>query len=379
MRLTEADGKALLRRHGIAVPRGAVLEPGRTPPDGLADLGEAIVKAQLLEGGRARRGLVRRASAATLDEARAAIARLAGPVPILVEEAVEIERELYLALRVDGTRQTQEVLFSADGGVEIEQNPELRRIAVRAGAPDVAEAVHAAIRDALPAPLAARVARLAARLARVARDEDLSLLEINPLAVTRAGLLACDAKLVRDDAAADRHDAEATAMSAALEDAALSPLERGARSQGFTLVEMPGDVALVSAGAGLGMLLVDLLADHGLRAACFMDNLNGGPADTTEARLAAAFEIAARPGVKAILFYTTLASRPLSERIEGLLGFLARRPAPKPLFVGFAAAPSATRGFDVAAATERLRQAGIAALEEDPRSLVRKAAEALGS
>jgi succinyl-CoA synthetase beta subunit len=377
MRLTEAEGKALLRRHGIAVPRGAVLAPDEALPPPLAALPSLVAKAQLLEGGRGKRGLVRRASPDTLADARHAIAGIAGAVPVLVEEAVTIERELYLALRVDGTAQRQELLFAPEGGVEIEQAADLRRIALEPEEADAPEQVYAAIRDALPLPLAARVARLAARLARIARDEDLALLEINPLAVTRGGLVACDAKLVRDEVAEARHDAEATAMSAALETASLTPVERGAREAGFTLVEMPGDVALVSAGAGLGMFLVDLIADHGLRAACFMDNRHGGPADTTEARLVAAFELAARPEVKAILFYTTLASRPLSDRIDGLLAFLARQPAPKPLFVGFAAAPSATRGFDVAAATARLRAAGIAALEEDPLTLVRAMAEAV--
>jgi succinyl-CoA synthetase beta subunit len=374
MRLTEADGKALLRRHGIAVPRGVVLAAGDPAPD----LGARVVaKAQVLEGGRGKRGLVRVVDREALDEARAAIAGIAGDVPVMVEQAVAMEREFYLALRVDGTRQTQELLFSAEGGVEIENAAAPRRIAVQADAPDAAETIFAAIRDDLPPQLAARVARLAARLARIARDEDLSLLEINPLAVTKAGLLACDAKLIRDDVAGHRHDAEATAASAALEDAALTPLERRARRDGYALVEMPGDIALVSAGAGLGMFLIDLLADNGLRAACFMDNIHGGPADTTEARLTAAFEIASRPEVKGILFYTTLASRPLSDRIDGLLAFLAKQPAPKPLFVGFAAAPSATRGFDVEAATERLRAAGITALHDDPLMLVRAAAEAL--
>ena len=375
MRLTEADGKALLRRHGIAVPRGVVLAAGDPAP--ALDGDRVVVKAQVLEGGRGKRGLVRVVPPGALAEARAAIAAIAGAVPVLVEDAVAIERELYLALRVDGTRQTQEVLFSAEGGVGIEQSGTLRRIAVDAEAPDAAEHIHAAIRDDVPPQLAARVGRLAARLARIARDEDLALLEINPLAVTKGGLLACDAKLVRDDVAFFRHDAEATATSAALEEAALTPLERRARAQGFALVEMPGDIALVSAGAGLGMFLMDLLADAGLRAACFMDNIHGGPADTTEARLAASFEIAARPEVKGILFYTTLASRPLSDRIDGLLAFLSRHPAPKPLFVGFAAAPSATRGFDVEAATQRLRDAGIAELHDDPLTLVRAAAEAL--
>ncbi len=374
MRLTEADGKALLRRHGIAVPRGVLLAAGDPDPD-FGD--RVVVKAQVLEGGRGKRGLVRVVGRGEVAGARAAIAAIAGRVPLLVEEAVAIAREVYLALRVDGTRQTQELLFSANGGVEIEAAGPLRRVPVQAAAPDMAEEIFAAIREDLPPQLAARVARLAVRLARIARDEDLSLLEINPLAVSKAGLIACDAKLIRDDVAGHRHDAEATAPSAALEDAALTPLERRARAQGFALVEMPGDIALVSAGAGLGMFLMDLLADAGLRAACFMDNLHGGLADTTEARLTAAFEIAARPEVKGILFYTTLASRPLSDRIEGLLTFLARRPAPKPLFVGFAAAPSATRGFDVEAATERLRKAGIAALHDDPLTLVSAAAEAL--
>ncbi len=375
MRLTEADGKALLRRHGIAVPRGVLLAPGAPPPAEIAPWPEAWLKAQVLEGGRGKRGLVRRVTPETLEAACAAIAASAGPVALLLEESVAIERELYLALRVDGTRQTQELLFAAEGGMEIEQAGPLRRIPVEADAPDAAERIHAAIADELPPQVAARVARLAAKLARVAVAEDLALLEINPLAVTPAGLVACDAKLIRDAVAAGRHDTPA--MSAALEEAALTPLERRARADGYALVEMPGDVALVSAGAGLGMFLMDLLADHGLRAACFMDNIHGGPPDTTEARLTAAFEIAARPGVKAILFYTTLASRPLADRIEALLGFLARRPAPKPLFVGFAAAPSAARGFDLAAARDRLRAAGIATLHDDPRMLVRAAAEAV--
>jgi succinyl-CoA synthetase beta subunit len=374
MRLTEADGKALLARHGIAAPRGVVLEADAPAPD-FAGWHGLVVKAQVLEGGRGKRGLVRLATPETLAEARQAIAAIAGPVAVLVEEQVAIERELYLALRVDGTRQTQELLFCAEGGVEIETSPALRRIAIDADSPDAAETIYAAIRDDLLPQLAARVARLAHRLARIAQVEDLALLEINPLAVTRGGLLACDAKMLRDDVANHRH--EAAAMSAALEHAALTPLEQRARQSGFALVEMPGDIALVSAGAGLGMFLMDLLADAGLRAACFMDNLHGGPADTTEARLTAAFELAARPEVKGILFYTTLASRPLSDRIDGLLAFLAKQPAPKPLFVGFAAAPSATRGFDVAAATVKLRAAGIAALEDDPRALVRAAAEAL--
>ncbi|MXP65322.1 hypothetical protein E0493_18400 [Roseomonas sp. M0104] len=377
MRLTEMDGKALLRRHGVAVPRGVALPADGAVPAEARDWPGLVLKAQVLEGGRGRRGLVRRAAPDEVAALRAAMAAQAGAVPFLLEEAVEITRELYLALRVDGTRQAIECLFSARGGVEVEQAAAPLRLPVDPDDPFAAEALFPALRDVLPAELAARVARLVPRLARLLRAEDLELLELNPLAVTPAGLVACDAKLVRDDAALPRHDTPAD--SAALEAAALSPLERQARQRGFALVEMPGDVALVSAGAGLGMQLMDLLGDHGLRAACFMDNLRGGPAETTEARLEAAFAIAARPEVKAILFYTTLASRPLRDRVEALLAFLARHPPPRPLYAGFAAGHAATRGFDAAAARDQLRAAGVAALHEDPLALIRAMARDLAA
>ncbi|WP_424137837.1 ATP-grasp domain-containing protein [Roseomonas chloroacetimidivorans] len=374
MRLIEAEGKALLARHGIAVPRGVMLPDGDFPADAVAWDG-MVIKAQVLEGGRGRRGLVRRVSLADAAEARAAMRSILGPahegVGFLLEEALAPVREVFLALRVDGTRQGIELLFSASGGVAVEEGDAPVRLVLDPVDSGLAERVHAALRLVLPPALSARVAREAVRLLRVMESEDLTLLEINPLAELEGGrLMALDAKMVRDDAAASRHEAAATRASAALEFASLSLLERRAQSAGFTLVEMPGDVALVSAGAGLGMFLTDLLADHGLSAASFMDNAQGGPVETTEVRLEAAFDLAERPGVKAILFYATLASRPVGERIETLLSFLARRPAPRPLYVGFAAAPSASRGFD-AAAGERLRAAGVAMLHDDPLTLVK--------
>jgi succinyl-CoA synthetase beta subunit len=375
MRLTEMEGKALLRRHGIAVPRGIVLGASDPVPTGFG--ADVVLKAQILEGGRGKRGLVRRVAAGEVEALRREMVAEVGEVFFLLEETVRIERELYLALRVDGTAQRIECLFSIDGGVEIEDAAAPLRWPVDPDDPFAAEAAFAAVGGILPPDLAARVARLVPRLGRILRDEDLELLELNPLAVTPAGLVACDAKLVRDGAALARHDT--APASAALEDAALTPLERQARQRGFALVEMPGDVALVSAGAGLGMQLMDLLADHGLCAASFMDNLQGGPADTTEARLEAAFAIAARPEVRAILFYTTLASRPLAERMETLLGFLARNPPPRPLYLGFVAAHAAARGFDAEAARGQLRAAGVAALREDPLELVRALAADLGA
>lgn len=376
MRLAEHDGKAVLRRHGVPVPAGALL--AGAPEAGAA----GVLKAQVLEGGRGRRGLVRRVAAGEAQAAAAAIrAALGDPAaPLLLEEAVGIAREIYLALRVDGTAQAIELLVNPAGGVAVEEaGAGLIRYRLDPEAPGALEDVHAALREGgLPPATAPRLARLALRLARILVAEDLELLEINPLAVLEDGrLMACDAKLVRDDAAAlIRH--EAPELSAALEDAALTPLERRARDQGFQMVELPGGtVAQITAGAGLGMLMLDLLADAGCPSACFMDNANGGPAETMPERLALAFELARRPEIRAVMFFTTLASRGLKARVEALAAALRANPPTKPFFCGIAAAHAALRGYSMEQARAELAAVGVAALHDNPHDLVRAVAAAV--
>jgi succinyl-CoA synthetase beta subunit len=380
MRLAEIDGKALLRRHGLSVPRGVLIGAGEDAPAEARQWLGHVLKAQLLEGGRGKRGLVRRlADLSELAGARARIAAALGDpdAPLLLEEAVAIAREVYLAVRIDGTRQELELL-AAEGGEDVETTKSLVRIPLGATGETSADALYPDLARLFSRDVAARLARYAARLPQIARREDLELLEINPLAFTADGrLVACDAKIIRDDSAAFRHDPEDFPLSRALAERALTELERSARDLGFHLVEIDGDVALVTAGAGLGMMMMDLLADHGLTAACFMDNLRGAPDETMAERLRIARALAQRPRVKAIVFQTVLASRSLAERIEALLAFLAAEPLPKPLFVGIAAGHAAARKMSAEAAVEKLAAAGIAAFT-DPIALVRAVAAAVG-
>jgi succinyl-CoA synthetase beta subunit len=380
MRLAEFDGKALLRRHGLAVPRGLLVgERGAVPVEAETWAGH-LLKAQVLEGGRGKRGLVRRLDApAALDATRRQIDMAAGDaaVPLMLEEAVAIAREIYLAVRIDGTRQAMELLVAPEGGEEVERSAALVRIPLDPVAPTLAADLFAPLAQIFPRDLAARLSRYAARLPEIARREDLELLEINPLAVTADGrLVACDAKIVRDEAADFRHDPHDFALSRALGERAMTALEREARDLGFQLVEMEGDVALVTAGAGLGMMMIDLLADHGLRAACFMDNLRGAPDETMAERLSIARKIAQRPGVKAILFQTVLASRSLAERIDALLAWIVQEPLPKPLYVGIAAGHAAARKMSAEQAVAKLGEVGISAFT-DPVAMVRTLADAL--
>ena len=268
MRLAEIDGKALLRRHGLAVPRGVLLRAGEEAPAEAAQWAGHVLKAQVLEGGRGKRGLVRRlADFGALEETRRLIlAALGEPdTPLLLEEAIPIARELYLAVRVDGTAQGLELLVAPEGGEDIERAPSLLRIPLDPAVSVMAATLYPELAKVFAHDLAARLARYAARLPELARREDLELLEINPLALMQDGkLVACDAKIVRDDSAGFRHDPEDFPLSRLLAEAGMTPLERQARDLGFQLVEIEGDVALVTSGAGLGMMMMDLLADHGL-------------------------------------------------------------------------------------------------------------------
>ena len=147
-----------------------------------------VLKAQVLEGGRGKRGLVRRlADFAALGEARRAIAAALGDAetPLLLEEAIPIAREIYLAVRIDGTRQALELLVAPQGGEDVEQHRRARSHRARSRSPRPRRTCSIPNSPRVFAPdLAARLARYAARLPEIARREDLELLEINPLALT---------------------------------------------------------------------------------------------------------------------------------------------------------------------------------------------------
>jgi succinyl-CoA synthetase beta subunit len=381
MRLAEYDGKVLLRRHGLAVPRGILVQTGESLPEAAAEWPGFVLKAQVLEGGRGKRGLVRRFDKpADFRDARRLI--LPGledaDTLLLLEEAIPIAREIFAAVRIDGSAQRLELLLAPEGGENVESIAKLIRIPVEQDATATPEKIFASLGKAFPVDLGARVARYAARLPEIARQEDLELLEINPLALTEKGaLIACDAKIIRDAAADFRHDPFEFALSQKLAGKAMTKLEREAQALGFQLVETDGDIVLVTSGAGLGMMMMDLIGDHGLRAASFMDNLRGAPDETMTERLKIARTMAMRPNIKAIIFQTTLASRSLAERVDALTDWLAAEPLPKPLFVGIAAGHAATRKMTAEQAIAKLQAHGVSAFT-DPVALVKAAAEAVG-
>jgi len=315
MNLHEYQAKDLLRRYGVAVPQGAV---AATPQEAVAvaqNLGGAlwVVKAQVHAGGRGKAGGVQLVR--NLAALRAAAARMLGqnlvtqqtgsaglPVErVYVESGSDIEREIYLSLTLNRERGRIAVIASSAGGMDIEE------VAEKTPEKIIAVTVHPAAglqpyqcRELafalqLAGPQLSDFQKLAMALYRLYIENDASLLEINPLILTRAGtLLALDAKINIDANALFRHPELAALRDANQED----PLERRASENELNYVSLDGDIACMVNGAGLAMATMDLIQLHGGRPANFLD-VGGG---ATAERVAVAFEIIfSNPKVRAVL------------------------------------------------------------------------------
>ncbi len=300
MKLHEFQAKELFDHYGIPIQRGIVIEHPEQL-DGIGLTYPLVLKAQVLVGGRGKAGGIK--LAATLQEARARAAAILGMEikgervhRLLVAEAAEIGAEFYLAFTVDRAARRLVAIASASGGIDIEEvartTPD--KIARRTVDPLLGfQAYHArqlGRRVGLTGALLADFTPIAAALYRLGVAEDAELVEINPLAVVAGKLLAVDAKVIIDDNAVFRHPALPTNEE-------LTPLERMARADGLSYVELDGEIAIIGNGAGLVMATLDMVAHFGGRPANFLD-IGGGA--TTENMKQAIDIVVRKPGVRAL-------------------------------------------------------------------------------
>ncbi|MFN2349968.1 MAG: ADP-forming succinate--CoA ligase subunit beta [Thioalkalivibrio sp.] len=304
MNLHEFQAKALFREHGVPVPTGVPVSDVAALDGAIKSLGgEAwVAKAQVHAGGRGKAGGVRLVKGR--DELVAAVRDLLGsqlvthqtgpaglPVDtVLVESLTDIDRELYVSLLVDRARRRVAIMASAAGGMDIET--------VAAETPEKIITLHVdpaagfmpyqgrrvAFALGLQAPQVSALVKLLSRLYALFVESDASLVEINPLVVTKAGeLIALDGKINLDDNGLYRHPGLAELRDESQEDAR----EARAREHELNYVRLDGSIGCMVNGAGLAMATMDLIKLHGGEPANFLD-VGGG---TTAARVAEAFKL----------------------------------------------------------------------------------------
>jgi succinyl-CoA synthetase beta subunit len=315
MNLHEYQAKQLLREYGIVTPRGVVIEDAAGCGAAADELGgEAwVVKAQIHAGGRGKAGGVklvksRQALKEAVDQllGRRLVTCQNAPEGqmvsrILVEETLPIAREIYLSLTVDRESERVVLVASGAGGMEIEEiartSPE--RI-LREGCDPLLglqdfQCRALAFGLGLEGAQIGEFGRLAKGLYRLFMDNDLSLVEINPLVVTKGGgLVALDCKIGVDDNALYRR----RRLAEMNDPTQIDPKEVAAKEADLNYIALSGDIGCMVNGAGLAMATMDLIKLHGGEPANFLDVGGGATAET----VAKAFKIIlSDPNVKAIL------------------------------------------------------------------------------
>ena len=314
MKLHEFQAKEILSKYGVPIPKGTI---ARTPSQAAAAAfemgGTVVVKAQVHAGGRGKSGGIRVVSSPGSAEQAASemlgtnlVTFQTGPngVPVesvLIEEGLEIEKELYLGMVIDGATKGVVAIASAEGGMDIEEvaeNTPEKIIQVPIDPVLGLQPFHGrkiAYSLGLQQGQIREAASLMQNLYQAFVSTDASLAEINPLVLTKDGhLLAADAKLNIDDDAIFRHKDIQAMSDHSQEDS----LEVEARKHDINYVKLDGNIGCIVNGAGLAMATMDVTSSAGASPANFLDI--GGGAD--EEKVSKALKIVlSDENVKAIL------------------------------------------------------------------------------
>jgi succinyl-CoA synthetase beta subunit len=372
MNFHEYQAKELFAQYGIAVPPGQVARSPEEAVTAAKAIGgnHWVVKAQIHAGGRGKAGGVKLVK--TLDDVRAAAAAMLGtrmatyqsggralPVDtVLVTEAADIAKELYLSVLVDRSSKTISYIASAEGGVEIEkvaaENPDAIHVVevnyVQGLQPFQCRQLGFAM--GLNARQTNQLSKIMLGLFKLFNDTDLSLVELNPLAIMDSGdLMALDGKINSDDNAAFRQPKLVAMRDVAQED----ETEVLASQHDLNYVTMDGNIGCMVNGAGLAMATMDVIKLNGGEPANFLD-VGGG---ATKERVTEAFKLILSSDTVKAIFVNIFGGIVRCDMIaEGIIAAVKDVGVTIPVVVRL-------EGTNVEAGKELLRNSGLAIIAAD--------------
>jgi succinyl-CoA synthetase beta subunit len=330
MRLHEHEAARLFQQAGLPVASFAV---ARTADEAVAALTKVelpvVIKAQVLVGSRGKHGGI--VMADTAEEVRAKTAALLGSSvrgfrveSVMISKRVSIARELYVGVTVDAVAGAITVILGTAGGIDVEtvakERPEaLFRKTVVPPAELRGYDARALAREAgFRGDLMVKIADVLVSLYRAFRKYDALIAEVNPLVVTtEETLCAVDAVLEVDDSALFRHPEMPKDTLARIE----HPIERAAKQIGVSYVDLDGDIAIISSGAGLGMATMDVVGQR-LKPANFLET---GGGITEELMYKTTDLVLQKPGLRGLLINLYGGINPIHEGAKGIVRLLKEK------------------------------------------------------
>ena len=330
MRLHEHEAARLFQQAGVPVAPFAV---ARTADEAVAALTKVelpvVIKAQVLVGSRGKHGGI--VMADTVEEVRAKTATLLGSSvrgfrveSVMISKRVSIARELYAGVTVDAAVGAITVILGNAGGIDVEtvakERPEalFRKTVVPPAELRGYDARALASEAGFRGDLMVKIADVLVSLYRAFRTHDALIAEVNPLVVTtEETLCAVDAVLEVDDSALFRHPEMPKDTLARIE----HPIERAAKQIGVSYVDLEGDIAIISSGAGLGMATMDVVGQR-LKPANFLET---GGGITEELMYKTTDLVLQKPGLRGLLINLYGGINPIHEGAKGIVRLLKEK------------------------------------------------------
>lgn len=361
LRLYEYQGKEMFKEMQIPVPDGKITKSAQEAREIAVSLGfPVVIKAQVLRGGRGKAGLIKNANNAQEAENLAAqiLAQLAEEEVLLIETAIQADREAYIGITVDDIKGVPVIVISSEGGIHIEETAEKDKNKIISAFIDPVkglyqhQALTLAKKAGFQSEIAVKVAQIACNLYRTFEKFDCDTAEINPVMINSKTkeLIAGDSKVNIDEYAFGRQP----------KIAAYRKERKNENDSGIFFVDLGGNIGIVSGGASGTMMLCDSIKVMGGEPGNFLDGTGGNSSKSVAAKSKVVLaEVSSNARYKVLLFNFNLSASSLKEIVDGVVMAVTEMPVKVPVVASIRATGAALNKMSLTQAKTILQEHGI--------------------